>query len=207
MIGARDSGELCRCGWARSEQAIRYHDEEWGVPQHDDRALFELLVLEGAQAGLSWDTILRRREGYRAAFDQFDIAAVADYDDSRIAELLQDTRIIRNRAKIRATIQNARAARAAQDACGSLGSYLWRFVDGTPRRNAWRAQDDVPAHTSLSDTMSNALKRDGFAFAGTTICYALMQAAGMVNDHLVTCFRWQTLDSGASDGAERASRG
>lgn len=196
MDDAREISTPSRCDWARNALAIRYHDEEWGVPLHDDRALFELLILEGAQAGLSWDTILRRREGYRAAFDGFDAEVIARYDDARVAALAEDARIIRNRAKIRAAIQNARATLALRERYGSLDAYLWRFVDGSPRQNAWQRGEDVPATSAQSDALSAALKRDGFAFVGSTICYALMQASGLVNDHLMTCFRWQTLRAG-----------
>jgi len=187
---------LVRCGWATSELMLRYHDEEWGAPLHDDRALFEFLVLEGAQAGLSWSTILNKRARYREAFDGFDIAAVAAYDDTQVEQLLGDAGIVRNRQKIAAAIQNARATRAIQQEFGSLDAYLWRFVGGRPRVNAWTTLTEVPASTPESDAMSKELKRRGFAFVGTTICYAFMQATGLVNDHLVDCFRYAQLVAG-----------
>ncbi|WP_461209908.1 DNA-3-methyladenine glycosylase I [Desulfocurvus sp. DL9XJH121] len=178
-----------RCPWARHELEIAYHDTEWGAPEHDDARLFEFLILEGAQAGLSWLTILKRREGYRAALDGFDAEAVARYDERRLAELARDARIIRNRLKIASTVQNARAFLAARDRYGSFDAYVWRFADGAPRVNAWRTSQDVPASTPEAEAMSKALKKDGFTFVGPTICYAFMQAVGMVNDHLVDCFR------------------
>ena len=168
----------------------RYHDEEWGVPLHDDRALFELLVLEGAQAGLSWRTILHRRGGYRAAFEGFDIARVAAYGQADRDRLLADARIIRNRAKIDAAISNARAALDVQAKHGSLDVFLWNFVGGTPRRNAFRDVSELPAQTAESQEMSKALRNLGFSFVGPTICYAFMQSAGLVNDHLTSCFRY-----------------
>jgi DNA-3-methyladenine glycosylase I len=182
--------DLIRCGWARNELAVRYHDEEWGVPQHDDRALFEFIVLEGAQAGLSWDTILRKRERYREVFDQFDPEAVARYDEAKVAQLLADPGIIRNKMKINAAIQNARAFLAVRDEFGTFDAYIWRFVDGRPIVNAWRTLAEIPARTAESDAMSVDLRKRGFAFVGSTICYAHMQATGMVNDHLVDCFRY-----------------
>ncbi len=180
---------LERCGWARNPLSITYHDEEWGTPLHDERALFEFLVLEGAQAGLSWDTILNRREGYRTAFDNFDAERVVRYGEPDIARLLADPGIIRNRAKILAAIQNARATLAVREEFGGLDAYFWRFVDGTPVTNYWRTLAEIPALTPTSQAMSKDLKQRGFAFVGPTICYAHMQATGMVNDHLVTCFR------------------
>ena len=182
-----------RCAWARSELAIYYHDEEWGVPTRDDRTLFEFLTLEGAQAGLSWETILRKRERYRQVFDGFDPAIVAGYGPAKVEALLADPGIIRNRAKIAAAITNARAALAVHDEFGSLAAYLWRFVDGQPKVNAWRTPAEAPARTAESDAMSKDLKRRGFAFVGSTICYAFMQAVGMVNDHTTDCFRWEEL--------------
>ncbi len=179
-----------RCAWATSALAIRYHDEEWGVPHHVDRALFELLVLEGAQAGLSWETILRKRARYREVFDQFDPAAVASYGPAKVEALLADPGIVRNRLKIAAAIQNARAVLAIRDELGSFDAYIWRFVGGTPRTNAWRSLAELPARTPESDAMSRELRRRGFAFVGATICYAFMQATGMVNDHTVDCFRY-----------------
>ena len=169
---------------------LRYHDEEWGVPSHDDRHLFEMLALEGAQAGLSWTTILNKRENYRRAFDGFDVDKVAHYGEADIDRLLADAGIVRNRAKIEATIGNARATLAVRDEFGSFDSYIWRFVGGTPRRNAFRSLPDLPASTPESDAMSKDLKKRGFGFVGSTICYAFMQAVGMVNDHEVTCFRY-----------------
>lgn len=168
---------------------LRYHDEEWGVPLHDDRALFEFLILEGAQAGLSWSTILRKRAAYRAAFDSFEPAAVAAYDDSKIATLLADPGIVRNRLKIAAAVTNARAFLVVQREFGSFDAYLWRFAGGAPRQNAWASLADIPARTPGSDALSKDLKRRGFAFVGSTICYAHMQAVGMVNDHTTDCFR------------------
>jgi DNA-3-methyladenine glycosylase I len=178
-----------RCDWASNERSIAYHDEEWGVPVHDDRTWFEFLILEGAQAGLSWDTILKRREGYRAAFDKFDPAAVARYDARKVEALLGDPGIIRNRLKVAAAVSNARAFLQVQHEIGSFDAYIWQFVDGRPIRNSWRSLQDVPASTAESNAMSKDMKRRGFTFVGTTICYAMMQATGMVNDHLVGCFR------------------
>ncbi len=169
----------------------QYHDEEWGVPLHEDRALFELLVLEGAQAGLSWRTVLHRREGYRAAFDGFDVATVAAYGDAQRERLRADARIIRNRAKIDAAIANARATLAVQAEHGSLDAFLWSFVGGGPRRDAFAALGDIPAQTEQSRAMSKALKEYGYSFVGPTICYAFMQSAGLVNDHVASCFRYE----------------
>ena len=182
-----------RCGWARNELAVRYHDEEWGVPVYDDRRLFEFLVLEGVQAGLSWDTILKKRENYRAAFDEFDPAKIALYAQRRITRLLADPGIIRNRLKIASTVQNARAFLRVQEQAGSFNRYIWQFVDGSPRVNAWKSLRKVPARTPQSDAMSKDLKKRGFNFVGSTICYAFMQAVGMVNDHVVDCFRYRTM--------------
>ncbi|HWE63339.1 MAG TPA: DNA-3-methyladenine glycosylase I [Chloroflexota bacterium] len=184
------SGVPTRCAWARSEAAIRYHDEEWGTPLHDDRALFEFLVLEGAQAGLSWEIILRKRERYRLVFDQFDPAIVAHYDQHKVDQLLADPGIVRNRRKISAAIQNAQASLAVSAVSGSFNTYIWQFVGGRPRRNAWHTLTDVPARTAESDAMSKDLQRRGFTFVGSTICYAFMQATGMVNDHTTDCFRY-----------------
>ena len=181
---------MIRCGWARNELAIRYHDEEWGVPQHSDRTLFEFLVLEGAQAGLSWDTILQKRKNYRAAFDRFDPVVVARYDRRKIAQLLKDAGIVRNRMKIESTIRNAKAFLEAQREFGTFDRYIWQFVGGKPRVNSWRTLKRIPAQTPESDAMSKDLKRRGFNFVGSTICYAFMQAVGMVNDHIVGCFRY-----------------
>ncbi len=171
----------------------RYHDEDWGVPIHDDRALFELLVLEGAQAGLSWRTILHRREGYRAAFEGFDIATVAAYDDTDRERLRADTRIIRNRLKINSAIANANATLKIQSEHGTFDSFLWSFVGGEPRQNEFRTMDEIPDQTVESNAMSKVLKSYGFTFVGPTICYAFMQSAGMVNDHVVNCFRHQSV--------------
>ena len=167
-----------------------YHDQEWGVPLHDDRALFELLTLEGAQAGLSWRTVLHRRQGYREVFDNFDLKRIAAYTSADIEARRADPRIIRNRAKIQATVGNARATLRVIDELGSLDALVWSFVDGHPLRNAFQSMDDLPAETEVSRAMSRDLKRRGFKFVGPTICYAFMQAAGLVNDHLVTCFRY-----------------
>lgn len=179
-----------RCPWAGPDPLYReYHDEEWGVPVHDDRHFFEMLILEGAQAGLAWITILRKREGYRAAFDGFDPAVVAGYDDRRVAALLGNPAIIRNRLKIESAVGNARAFLRVQEEHGSFDRYVWRFADGRPRQNAWRTLAEVPAETPESRALSRDLKRRGFRFVGPTICYAFMQATGLVNDHLVDCFR------------------
>ena len=185
-----------RCEWAKTALSIRYHDEEWGVPVHDDRTLFEFLVLEGAQAGLSWETILKKRENFRAAFDRFDPAKVARYARRKAERLLGDAGIIRNRLKIDSAIRNAKAFLAVQEAFGSFDAYLWPFVGGRPRHNARRRLADLPARTPESDAMSRDLKRRGFSFVGSTICYAFMQAVGMVNDHVVDCFRYAALRSG-----------
>jgi DNA-3-methyladenine glycosylase I len=190
----REPNELIRCGWARNELAMRYHDEEWGVPLHDDRAIFEFLTLESAQAGLSWDTILRKRERYREVFDQFDPEAVARYDEAKVAQLLADPGIIRNKMKINAAIQNARAFLAVRDEFGTFDAYIWRFVNGKPIVNQWRTLAEIPARTAESDTLSADLRKRGFSFVGSTICYAHMQATGMVNDHLVDCFRYAEVD-------------
>ncbi len=181
--------ERRRCEWARSELSIAYHDREWGVPLHDDRALLEFLILEGAQAGLSWETILRKREAYRRAFDQFDARAMARYGASKVKALLADPGIVRNRLKIAAAIQNAKAFIAVRQEFGSFDAYLWRFVGGRPRANAWRRHAEIPARTAESDALSRDLKARQFTFVGSTICYALMQAVGMVNDHTLECFR------------------
>jgi len=181
---------VVRCTWASNHLSILYHDREWGVPQHDDRALFELLILEGAQAGLSWDTILKKRESYRAAFDGFDAKKIARYDQRRMQRLLRDEGIVRNRLKIASAIQNAKAFLAVQNEFGSFDRYIWQFVGGTPQINARRLGKKIPARTPQSDAMSKALKKRGFRFVGSTICYAFMQATGMVNDHAVACFRY-----------------
>ena len=178
-----------RCAWPSSDISIAYHDREWGVPLKDDRKLFEFLVLDAAQAGLSWEIILRKREGFRAAFDNFDPEKIARYDKQKIKELLADARIIRNRLKIESAISNASAFLAVQKECGNFASYIWQFVGGKPKVNAIRSLKDIPATTPESDAMSKALKKRGFRFVGSTICYAFMQAAGMVNDHAIGCFR------------------
>ena len=183
-----------RCDWAnRSELEQAYHDHEWGVEIHDDRALFEFLVLEGAQAGLSWSTILKKREGYRKAFDNFDAQKIARYTDVDVARLLANPDIVRNRLKINAAITNARAFLHLQEQHGSFDQYIWEFVHGRPIRNAWKSLADIPASTAESDAMSRDLRKNGFKFVGTTICYAFMQAVGMVNDHVATCFRYKEL--------------
>ena len=182
-----------RCSWARNELAEEYHDREWGVPQHEDRVLFEFLVLEGAQAGLSWDTILRKRENYRAALDGFDPKKIAGYDKRKIDGLMANDGIVRNRLKIASVVKNAGACLAVQKEFGSFDRYLWQFVGGTPQVNARRELREVPARTPESDAMSKDLRKRGFTFVGSTICYALMQAVGMVNDHLITCFRYREL--------------
>jgi DNA-3-methyladenine glycosylase I len=184
-----------RCAWPRSVIATRYHDEEWGVPLADDRKLFEFLVLDAAQAGLSWEIILRKREGYRAAFDNFDPAKVARYNEKRVQLLLEDTRIVRNRLKIQSAISNAQAFLRVQDRCGSFAGYIWQFVDGAPKINCRRSHKMIPARTPQSDAMSKALIKQGFRFVGSTICYAFMQAAGMVNDHTAGCFRHAPLST------------
>ncbi len=178
-----------RCVWATTEAMIEYHDSEWGVPLHDDRALFELLILEGAQAGLSWSTILNKRANYRAAFENFDPASIARYDEKRITELLADSGIVRNRLKIESAVSSAKAVLLVQKEFGTFDRYIWQFVNGKPIRNTWSDMKQVPARTPESDAMSKDLLKRGFRFVGPTICYAFMQATGMVNDHLVTCFR------------------
>jgi len=182
-----------RCDWARDDLSIAYHDEEWGVPVHDDRALFEFLILEGAQAGLSWSTILRKRTAYRAAFHRFDPRKVARYDDSAIKVLLDNPGIVRNRLKIAAAVGNAQVFLAVQKEFGTFDRYIWQFTDGRPMRNRWKRLEEVPARTAESDAMSKDLTKRGFKFVGSTICYAFMQATGMVNDHLVSCFRYREL--------------
>ena len=184
-----------RCPWGDSDPLyVSYHDHEWGVPTHDDQALFEMLILEGAQAGLSWITVLKKRENYRRAFSSFDPRRIARYDTRRIERLLANDGIIRNRLKIESTIKNARAFLSVQKEFGTFDRYIWGFVDGRPIRNAWARLKDIPAHTSQSDAMSKDLKRRDFSFVGSTICYALMQATGMVNDHLSGCFRYRAVN-------------
>ena len=185
--------EKTRCPWPTDELYIRYHDEEWGVPVHDDRLLFEFLILEGAQAGLSWRTVLNKRKNYRKAFDNFDAEKIARYNAAKVATLLQDEGIIRNRLKIQSAILNAKAFLKVREEFGSFDAYLWRFVDGRPIINHPRSMGDVPAKTKISDAMSKDLLKRGFKFVGSTICYANMQAVGMVNDHWVTCFRHKEL--------------
>ncbi len=185
-----------RCGWAKSDAAKIYHDEEWGVPLHDDRRLFEFLILEGAQAGLSWETILRKRDAYREAFDGFDAELVAAYDASRVASLLGNAGIVRNRQKVASAVTNAQAFLRVRDEFGSFDAYVWSFVGGHQRQNAWRSLTEVPPRTAESDALSRDLGARGFKFVGSTICYAFMQATGMVNDHLIDCFRYAIVRSG-----------
>lgn len=180
-----------RCAWANSDPIyIAYHDNEWGKPVHDDRTLFEFLILEGAQAGLSWITILRKRENYRKAFDNFDPALVARYDEDKISSLMSDPGIIRNRRKIEAAVNNAKRFLEVQKEFGSFSSYMWSFVDGRPLKNSWTSLGEIPAKTPLSDAFSKDLIKRGFKFVGSTICYSHMQAVGMINDHLTSCFRY-----------------
>jgi DNA-3-methyladenine glycosylase I len=180
---------LIRCSWPKNDLSILYHDTEWGVPLHDDRRLFEFLILEGAQAGLSWDTILKKRDNYRAAFDHFDAGKIARYDRRKIQSLLKNPGIIRNRLKVASAVQNAKAFRRVQEEFDSFDRYIWQFVDGCARMNRWRSSKQIPATTPQSDAMAKDLKKRGFNFVGSTICYAFMQAVGMVNDHLVDCYR------------------
>jgi DNA-3-methyladenine glycosylase I len=182
--------ERIRCSWATNELSIRYHDKEWGVPVHDDRTLFEFLILEGAQAGLSWNTILNKRENYRRAFDGFDPKKVARYEQRKITKL-GDAGIVRNKLKIAAAVQNAKAFLKVQEEFGSFDRYIWQFVGGKPKVNHWESLGKVPARTPESDAMSKDLLRRGFKFVGSTICYAFMQAVGMVNDHAIDCFRYK----------------
>jgi DNA-3-methyladenine glycosylase I len=182
-----------RCGWARNKLIIAYHDKEWGVPVHDDRMLLEFLILEGAQAGLSWETILKKREHYRRAFDNFDAAKIALYDKHKFASLMNDAGIIRNHLKIDAAIRNAMGFLKIKEEFGTFDSYIWQFVEGQTIKNKWRELKEIPARSKESDDMSRELKRRGFKFVGTTICYAFMQATGMVNDHLVSCFRYKEI--------------
>jgi DNA-3-methyladenine glycosylase I len=182
-----------RCVWASDPLYWKYHDREWGTPLHDDRRLFEFIVLEGAQAGLSWSTILRKRETYRVAFRGFDVAKVARFGSRDVERLLNDPGIVRNRQKVASAIRNARAILEIVDEFGSFDAYLWQFVSGTPIQNTWRSQREVPARTVESDAMSKALQKRGFSFVGSTICYAFMQAVGMVNDHTRACFRFSEL--------------
>jgi DNA-3-methyladenine glycosylase I len=192
----KSKAPICRCAWATTEPNIAYHDAEWGVPEHRDQALFELLILEGAQAGLSWSTVLKKRESYRAAFDRFDAKIIAQYDDEKIAALLANDGIIRNRLKVRSAIGNARAFLAVQKEFGSFDAYIWGFVGGKPMQNGRKAGERLPARAPESDAMSRDLLKRGFKFVGSTICYAFMQATGMVNDHTTDCFRYAALAHG-----------
>jgi DNA-3-methyladenine glycosylase I len=207
MDPANPVSPLPRCAWAKTELGIQYHDQEWGVPRHDDRVLFEFLVLEGAQAGLSWSTILDKRHNYRRAFDNFDPRKVARYDAHKVRKLLADPGIVRNRLKIAAAIQNAKTFLAAQKEFGSFDAYVWRFIGGQSRRNAWETLKEIPARTPESDAMSKDLLRRGFKFVGPTICYAFMQAIGLVNDHLVTCFRYSEIENLRDAGRSSAYTG
>lgn len=193
MAVKTDGRPITRCAWASSPEMIRYHDEEWGVPAHDDRTLFEFLILEGAQAGLSWSTILNKRESYRRAFDGFQVARIAKYDTKKMRQLLADPGIVRNRLKITAAIENAKAFLRVREEFDSFDAYVWQFVGGKPHVNSWKTSGQLPASTPESDAMSKDLKKRGFKFVGSTICYAFMQAVGMVNDHAVNCFRYREL--------------
>jgi len=193
------SPDTTRCPWAQTELSIAYHDAEWGAPVHDDRTLFEFLILEGAQAGLNWETILRKRRSYREAFDNFDAARMARYTPKKIERLLANPGIVRNRLKIEAAITNARACLALREEAGSLAAYLWNFMGDQPRVNRWRELRQIPAQTAESEALSKDLCRRGFRFVGPTICYAFMQAVGMVNDHLVSCFRYRELAESVRD--------
>jgi DNA-3-methyladenine glycosylase I len=196
-----EATDVQRCAWARDELSIIYHDTEWGVPLHDDRGLFELLILEGAQAGLSWITILKKRAAYRAAFDHFNAGKVARYDETKVAALLANSGIVRNRLKIHAAVQNAQSFLAVQKEFGSFDRFVWQFVGGQPLVNRWRRSDRLPSRTEQSDALSKDLTKRGFKFVGSTICYAFLQATGMVNDHAVDCYRYQELA-----GAESTTR-
>jgi DNA-3-methyladenine glycosylase I len=197
-----------RCPWPTDELYQAYHDEEWGVPNHDDRHLFEMLILEGAQAGLSWSTILRKRQNYRAAFDQFDAEKISQYGEERIAKLLGNAGIVRNRLKVAAAIQNSKAFLKTQREFGTFDRYIWQFVGGKQKQNAWTEMKQVPARTAESDAMSKDLLSRGFKFVGSTICYAYMQAVGMVNDHLVDCYRWREIKAREGKrGGKEGSRG
>jgi DNA-3-methyladenine glycosylase I len=193
MARRRKATELVRCPWAKGEQYAQYHDAEWGVPVHDDRVLFEFLILEGAQAGLSWETILKKRDNYREAFNQFDPAVIAKYGKKKQTSLMGNAGIVRNRLKIESASQNAKAFLTVQQEFGTFDEFVWRFVEGRPKQNAWQSLKDVPPSTPESDVLSQELKRRGFKFVGSTICYAFMQAVGMVNDHLVECYRYTEL--------------
>ena len=197
---------ITRCGWAKSDLMIAYHDKEWGVPVHDDRLWFEFLTLEGAQAGLSWETILRKRENYRRAFARFDPFKVARFDARKIEKLMADQGIVRNRLKIQSTVSNAKALAKVQEEFGSFDAYIWQFVQGKPIHNRFKTMSQVPPRTEVSDRMSKDLAKRGFRFVGSTICYAMMQATGLVNDHLVGCFRYQQLRP-APGGGSKTRRG
>jgi DNA-3-methyladenine glycosylase I len=185
---------ITRCGWVTDDPVyITYHDEEWGVPIYDDRVLFEFLMLEGAQAGLSWLTILKRRENYRICFDHFDVLKIARYDETKVAELISNPGIIRNKLKINSVVENAKAYLKVKEEHDSFSNYIWQFVEGKPQQNHWKHHKQVPASTIISDKMSKDLKKRGFKFVGTTICYAYMQAVGMVNDHIIDCFRYRDI--------------
>jgi DNA-3-methyladenine glycosylase I len=192
-MNVKEKKEQRRCRWAQKPLMVEYHDREWGKPVHDDQVLFEFLILEGAQAGLSWETILNKRENYRRAFDGFDAEKIARYDKRKVCELLADSGIVRNRLKITATISNAAAFLAVRQEFGSFDRYVWQFVGGRPKRNDWATSRKLPARTAESDAMSKDLKRRGFRFVGTTICYAFMQAVGIVNDHARDCFRYKSV--------------
>ena len=198
--------ERLRCAWIKDELMAKYHDEEWGVPLHDDRRLFEFIVLDGAQAGLSWNTVLQKRENYRAAFDLFDPEKVARYGRRKVNQLLANSGIIRNRLKIESAIKNARAFLAVQEELGTFDRYIWQFTGGRTIVNAWRWLKQLPARTPESDAMSKALKGRRFTFVGSTICYAFMQAAGMVNDHVVQCFRYRQICRMSRDGRRRTQK-
>jgi DNA-3-methyladenine glycosylase I len=194
---------LTRCEWANSDPLlVEYHDREWGVPQHDDQVLLEYLILDGAQAGLSWLTILRKREGYRRAFDDYDVRKIAQYDEAKIAQLLQDPGIIRNRQKVNSAVTNAQAFIKVQEQFGSFEAYLWGFVGHQTQQNSWKAQSEIPAKTPEAEALSKDLLRRGFKFVGPTICYAFMQAAGMVNDHVVHCFRYDQMSQTTPPGSQ-----
>ncbi len=204
MTGAKTATALPRCSWAGDDPLyLAYHDREWGVPTHDDRKLFEMLILEGAQAGLSWITILRKRNNYRKVFDNFDAAKIARYDDARIAAILSDPGIVRNRLKVTGAVQNARAFLRVRKEFGSFDTFIWRFVGGRTIRNEWKSVADIPARTPESDAMSTELKRRGFTFVGPTICYAFMQAVGMVNDHTIDCFCRRGKDRGRTSAVAK----
>lgn len=196
MPSAGSPAPKTRCSWATTDQMIAYHDQEWGVPQHDDHRLFEFLILEGAQAGLSWSTILAKRGAYREAFAEFDPAAVARFGEREVSRLLRNDGIVRNRLKVQSAVANARAFLAVQKEFGTFDRYIWQFTGGAPRVNAWRSTSDIPAETPESQAMSKDLKKRGFNFVGSTICYAFMQAVGIVNDHLISCFRYDELKRG-----------